>query len=131
MQEYQVKVYTSEESNFPRTEWSQNDQLHRTDGPAVEYANGDKEWYQNGLLHRTNGPAIERTYGRKFWYLNGKPHRLDGPAVEYANGAKFWYIEGKSYSEAAFNEKTKKMNASICSGKTVIIDGVEYQLVKK
>ena len=34
-------------------------QLHRTDGPAVEYSNGDRVWYQNGFLHRIDGPAIE------------------------------------------------------------------------
>ena len=25
---------------------------HREDGPAVEYADGDKAWYKNGKLHR-------------------------------------------------------------------------------
>ena len=24
-----------------------NDKLHREDGPAIEWANGDKEWYLN------------------------------------------------------------------------------------
>lgn len=32
--------------------------LHRTDGPAVEWSNGDKEWWQHGLRHRVDGPAI-------------------------------------------------------------------------
>ena len=27
-------------------------QLHRLDGPAVEYANGDKFWMINGRVHR-------------------------------------------------------------------------------
>ena len=27
--------------------WYLNGQYHREDGPAVEYANGDKEWYLN------------------------------------------------------------------------------------
>jgi len=31
MQEYQVKVYKD------RTEWFQNNKLHRLDGPAIEY----------------------------------------------------------------------------------------------
>ena len=34
-------------------------QYHRTDGPAIEYANGYKWWYIKGQLHRTDGPAIE------------------------------------------------------------------------
>ena len=47
-------------------------QMHRDDGPAVEYADGTKGWYQNGLLHRTDGPAIEWAHGINEWWLNGK-----------------------------------------------------------
>ena len=51
--------------------WLLNGELHRTDGPAVEYANEDKIWYSNGKVHRADGPAIERANGSKSWYLNG------------------------------------------------------------
>ena len=48
-----------------------NDKLHRKNGPAVIYKNGDKRWYnQNGKYH--DGPAIEWADGTKEWYLNGK-----------------------------------------------------------
>jgi hypothetical protein len=57
--------------------------IHREDGPAVEYPNGDKEWYEDGCLHR-----------------------LDGPAVEFANGNGEWWINGQWYS---FNEFLKKL----------------------
>ena len=40
---YEVKVY----SNCYK-EWYLNDQRHREDGPAVEYADGSKDWYLNG-----------------------------------------------------------------------------------
>ena len=53
--------------------------------------------------HRTDGPAVEYANGNKYWYLNGKLHRTDGPAIEYANGNKYWYINGKEYSEEEFN----------------------------
>ena len=58
-------------------------ELHRTDGPAAEWADGSKEWYQNGKLHRT-----------------------DGPAVEYADGSKVWYENGVKMSEEQFIKKT-------------------------
>lgn len=32
--------------------------LHRENGPAVEYADGDKAWWFNGKKHRVGGPAI-------------------------------------------------------------------------
>ncbi len=74
-------------------------QLHREDGPAVEYANGEQRWYINGKLHRTDGPAIAGNIGTKteyaFWFINGICHREDGPAVECNDGSKFWYINGK------------------------------------
>ena len=34
--------------------------------------NGDKLWYQNGNLHRTDGPAIEYANGSKLWFIEGK-----------------------------------------------------------
>ena len=71
--------------------------LHRTDGPAIEYANGDKYWFIDGRQHRTDGPAAEYADGSKHWLVDGKCHRIDGPAVEYANGGKRWYVDGKRH----------------------------------
>ena len=34
--------------------------------------NGDKYWYKNGELHREDGPAIEYGNGYKEWYINGE-----------------------------------------------------------
>ncbi|AFU69171.1 hypothetical protein P700755_002397 [Psychroflexus torquis ATCC 700755] len=48
--------------------------FHREDGPAVEYANGDKYWFINDVRHREDGPAIENFNGVKWWYLNGKEY---------------------------------------------------------
>lgn len=46
------------------TRWyNSKDQLHREDGPAVEYTNDDKAWYINGQRHREDGPAMKATYG--------------------------------------------------------------------
>jgi hypothetical protein len=65
------------------TERDYSKDLHRIDGPAVEYANGDKSWYVDGKLHRIDGPAIE--------YLNGED--------------KHWYVDGKyCYVEIEFNK---------------------------
>jgi hypothetical protein len=85
-----------------------NGHLHRLDGPAIEWADGDKHWYQNGQLHRTDGPASERADGDKHWFQNGQRHRLDGPAVEWADGSKEWYINGKKLTELEFLKKTKQ-----------------------
>ena len=81
-------------------EWRlKNGQYHREDGPAIEYANGDKRWYLNGQLHREDGPAFEYANGTKLWYLNGKCHRENGPAVEYANGTKLCFLNDKELTE--------------------------------
>ena len=44
-------------------------QLHRTSGPAIEWADGTKEWWQNGQRHRTGGPAIEWNDGYREWVV--------------------------------------------------------------
>jgi hypothetical protein len=70
-------------------------EYHRTDGPAIEWVDGDKEWYANGERHRLNGPAIEFENGNKEWWLNGILHRINGPAVEWADGEKVWWVNDK------------------------------------
>jgi hypothetical protein len=77
--------------------WYQNDQLHRTDGPAAELANGTRMWYQNNKRHRTDGPAVEFASGAKSWYQNNQRHRIDGPAVEFIDGTKAWWFKGVQY----------------------------------
>ena len=56
--------------------YSEND-LHRLDGPAVEFTNGDKVWYQKGKLHRENGPSIEYHNGNNFWYIHGSEYHTE------------------------------------------------------
>jgi len=55
--------------------------------------NGNKVWLLNGELHRTDGPAIEQADGLKEWYFNGKKHRVDGPASEWPDdlGDAWWF----------------------------------------
>ncbi len=52
-------------------EWYLNNQRHREDGPAIEWADGTREWCVNGQWHRTDGPAFEDPNGDRSWYLNG------------------------------------------------------------
>ena len=56
-----------------KKEWYKNGQLHRLDGPAVEWKDGTKEWYKNGTLHREDGPAIEVPFSKteNEYFLNG------------------------------------------------------------
>jgi hypothetical protein len=106
--------------------WYHNDNLHRLDGPAVEYVDGSKEWYVDDKCHRTDGPAVEYASGTKCWYVDGKRHRTDGPAVEYASGTKCWYHDGDELTEAQWRKRVTKPN---CEGKVVEVDGVQYKLV--
>ena len=89
----------------------------------------DRTDYYNskGKLHREDGPAVEYSNGDKFWYLNGKLHREDGPAREWYNGNKEWWLNDKKLTEAEFNRRTKKTS---CAGKVVEIDGKKYKLTE-
>jgi hypothetical protein len=62
-----------ETDEFGNKFWKNSEgQIHRTDGPAVEFKNGHTEWYVNGERHRLNGPAIVWPDGDTSWYVNGE-----------------------------------------------------------
>ena len=68
--------------------------LHREDGPAIEWDNGDWAWFYNNYPHRDDGPAV-RESGALQWFYHGKRHRLDGPAFQpLGMGLPRWYING-------------------------------------
>jgi hypothetical protein len=81
--------------------------LHRLDGPAVEYNNGNKLWYKNGKLHREDGPAVEWSNGYKEWYRKGKLHNEFGPAIIYTDGREEYWIEGKRLTKKEFYSNGK------------------------
>ena len=89
---YQGKIYYPY-LNSSCNAWYKDGFLHKEDGPAIKWNNGDEEWFIYGKLHQLECPAITR-YGTKQWFKNGRRHRIDGPAVEYANGHKEWWING-------------------------------------
>ncbi len=90
--------------------WIQFAGSERSVAATVEVdGNGDKRWRLNGERHRTDGPAVEWADGSKFWYLNGERHRTDGSAIEWASGGKEWYLNGKKLSEKQFNEQAKQL----------------------
>ena len=72
--------------------------------------NGNKEWWVDGNLHRVDGPAVEWANGSKWWYINGKLHRVDGPAVEWADGNKWWYFNGEKLSEIQHGKYIQLIN---------------------
>jgi hypothetical protein len=117
-------MLNSEESNLTidkhgNKQWkNRSGELHRVDGPAIEYSNGTKYWYQNGMRHRVDGPAIEYSNGTKYWYQNGKLHRIDGPAYRYKDGTNFWYLIDKMFDtkEDFFNALTDEEKViALCS----------------
>ena len=63
---------------------------------------------KNGKLHRLDGPAVKYFNGDKYWYKEGNRHRLDGPAIECSNGTKIWYYEDK-YIECSSQEEFERI----------------------
>lgn len=142
--QYEVKVYDGEGS-LARIEWKCGGRYHRDNGPAIEFANGEKHWYKEGSLHRENGPAIEKSNGHQEWFKNGKPHRKDGPAVIAADGQHTYYLDGKELSKdewqwilneeieekskniVVFKQKVHELTSSL-NGKVAEIEGKKYKL---
>lgn len=54
--------------------------LHREDGPAREWADGDtREWFRAGLRHRDDGPALETRIIDSWW--------ADGRIIDWHDAA--------------------------------------------
>lgn len=132
-------TYTVKVSSTGTTFWYWHNKLHRVNGPAIEYANGDRCWYLNGVLHREDGPAQEFANGTKCWYRHNKLHREDGPAVEYSNGMRYWYIDNlflhgehleRSFLGYIGKSILTRLKRCCRQSKTIIINGVKYNLVK-
>jgi len=56
-----------------------------------------KYWFKEGIIHREDGPAIEWVNGNKYWYKEGNCHRSDGPAIERLDKSKEWWVDGQLY----------------------------------
>jgi hypothetical protein len=83
-------------------EWHDADgDYHRRDGPAIERYSGIQEWRIKGKLHRIDGPARVWDNGQE-WWVNGQPHRLDGPARELEHDQKQWWVNGIQLTEDEF-----------------------------
>lgn len=70
---------------------------HRTNGPAVDWNNGEYEWWENGVKHRVGRPACKYRLSEEWWF-QGRLHRTDGPAV-MGDYVKKWYFHGKLHRE--------------------------------
>ena len=86
MIEYTVKVYDKNEDKFAGTHWYLNGNRHRVDGPAIEYANGDKRWYLN------NRGYLKVDWKLEVAKLNKQSDPCDGKEV---------LIDGKKYKLTA------------------------------
>jgi hypothetical protein len=71
------------------------------DGLIID-SKGTKYWYKGGYLHRLDGPACKWSNGDMEWVKHGSTHRIDGPAMEFTNGQKYWFLYGKEYDEEEY-----------------------------
>jgi hypothetical protein len=83
-------------------------ELHRTDGPALVYADGSCAWFVDGKRHRVDGPAVEYKDGYQEWWVDGKRHRVDGPAVVRADGDCEWWVDGELIKSEQSGERKQK-----------------------
>ena len=100
----------TKQTTYPNgtSEWCNSQgKRHRTNGPALHYANGAKFWFINGEYHNLNGHATQYHSGSEFWFINGKSHNINGPANLFSNGNKNWFINGTEYSESDYNKILK------------------------
>ena len=83
--------------------------LHKEDGPAVVWFDGEQHWWFDGNIHRTDGPAIVYVDGSVEWRQHGQIHRVDGPAIEWRNGSVEWWLNDTKLTEAEFLANVSKL----------------------
>ena len=75
---------------------------------------GTKRWrLPNGNLHREDGPAIEYANGDEIWLICGRKHRENAPAVEFIDGEKYWYLNGVEYTEKEYRCKMRSIKLKL------------------
>jgi hypothetical protein len=135
--EKEVYYINKEKEEWPKCWKNEKGKLHREDGPAWEWENGDKEWYKEGGLHREDGPAIERADGYKeYWINNKKVEEKDLPINQWPkctidkNGVKEWKNEVGEYhrEDGPAREFTDGYKSWWMNGKRHRLDGpaIEY-----
>lgn len=72
---------------------------------VMEDLNGYKCWYYKDDIHRTNGPALEHPNGYKAWCKYGLYHREDGPARILSNGEKEYWLNGEHYPNISSDDE--------------------------
>lgn len=65
-----MKVETNAFNDIVYTD--DNDELHRDDGPAFIYSDGELQWWHHGQLHCRTGPAVITRTGIKEFWVYGK-----------------------------------------------------------
>lgn len=75
-----------------------------------KFRTGACEYFKNGQLHRDDGPAVIYPNGDQYWWKEGKIHRDDGPATVWSDGTLEWWKEGKPYEPSAHELMAWKMH---------------------
>lgn len=103
------RVTVSADGVITHYKWGTKKRLiHRDDGPAIIYPNGDEYHFKMGKCHRVGGPAVKYADGSYAYLQNGEYHREDGPAVTWPNGQGDYYIRGAFLTEEQFLKRTQK-----------------------
>lgn len=95
-----MKIYNNDAmtSNTPQIIDEQKIIENGIEYTVEKWADGIYWWYNN-YVHRKNGPAIEYINGDKYWLQFGKRHREDGPAVMLADGTKEYWLNDIHYPD--------------------------------
>lgn len=92
--------------------WIRNGEYHRIGGPALVEVGEVTEWWVDGQLHREDGPAVQyHDTTCVGYYHRGKLHNDVGPAVINLTGADdnlyAYYLDGVKMSVDEWGSKRK------------------------
>ena len=75
-------------------EWVKSLTNRYIDPIRFRYDEPIRYWDSNSKLHRSNGPAVDFNDGDWVWRLHGKQHRYYGPSDRFSK-KYYWFVHGR------------------------------------
>lgn len=92
--------------------WYKNNLIHKDNGPAIIWPEGNEQWHKNGKRRRTNGPVMIYPNGKEEWRKSKRKRRTDAPAEIWPNGCEFRFSGREIWREIQKKSNDQTRNLS-------------------
>lgn len=120
----------------PAELWFEDGKLHRSDGPAITYADGTKEWWIRGRRHRQGAASVVVAKGARWnnwqpvghmssrkrmpltgpaelYYSHGQLHNVSGPALRAQGRRDQYWLEGEKLTNHQWQKQAEPLRREL------------------